>query len=84
VVTHFPPSYQLCHDQFIGEPLSPYFNADCDDIIKKYQPAVWCYGHTHSDVEKEIHGVPMYCNMGGYPNEGPEITGFDPNKLIIL
>jgi Icc-related predicted phosphoesterase len=84
IVTHFPPSYQLCHDRFMGEPLSPYFNAECDDIIKKYQHAAWCYGHTHSAVEKIIHGVPMFSNMGGYPNESQEITGFDPNKLIIL
>ena len=36
VVTHFPPSYQLCHARFVGEQLSPYFNANCDDLIEKY------------------------------------------------
>jgi len=84
VVTHFPPSYQLCHDRFIGERLSPYFNARCDDLIEKYQPGAWFYGHTHAAVEKKIHGVPMFSNMGGYPGERPEITAFDPNKLIPL
>jgi Icc-related predicted phosphoesterase len=84
VVTHFPPSYELCHDMFIGERLSPYFNANCDALIKKYQPDAWFYGHTHTAVEKKIHSVPMFCNMGGYPNERQEITGFDPNRLINL
>ena len=84
VVTHFPPSYNLCHEQFIGEPLSPYFNANCDEIIEKYQPDAWFYGHTHTAVEKTVHGVPMYSNMGGYPNERLEITGFDYRKLITL
>lgn len=84
VVTHFPPSYKLCHDMFIGEQLSPYFNASCDDLIEKYRPDAWFFGHTHTAVEKEIHGVPMYCNMGGYPGERAEITGFDQNKLISI
>ena len=84
VVTHFPPSYQLCHDRFIGERLSPYFNACCEDLIEKFRPDAWFYGHTHAAVEKKIHGVPMFSNMGGYPNERQEITGFDPKKLILL
>lgn len=84
VVTHFPPSYSLCHEQFIGEQLSPYFNPDCDEIIKTYQPTAWFYGHTHTGVEKVVHGVPMFTNMGGYPNERLEVTGFDHQKLITL
>lgn len=84
VVTHFPPSYELCHKRFIGEQLSPYFNAACDDLIKKYKPDAWFFGHTHGAVEKRIHGVQMYCNMRGYPGESTEITGFDPEKLITL
>ena len=84
VVTHFPPSYQLCHDVFQGESLSPYFNARCDDLIETYKPDAWFYGHTHAGVENDIHGVPMYCNMLGYPNESSEVTGFDPERLIKL
>lgn len=84
VVTHFPPSYQLCHEMFAGESLSPYFNAACDDLIEKYQPTAWFYGHTHAAVEIEVYGVPMFSNMGGYPGERSEITGFDPGKLISL
>jgi len=84
VVTHFPPTYQLCHSMFIGDELSPYFNANCDDLIDKYKPDAWFYGHTHAAVEKEIYGVPMYCNMGRYPHESIKITGFDPERLISL
>ena len=80
VVTHFPPSYQLCHPRFIGEQLSPYFNASCDDLIEKYQPTAWFYGHTHAAVEKEIHGVPMFSNMGGYPGERRQ----NPKEKILL
>jgi len=84
VVTHFPPSYQLCHDMFIGERLSPYFNATCDDLIEKFRPDAWLYGHTHAAVDKDIYGVSLFSNMGGYPNERQEITGFDPERLITL
>jgi len=82
VVTHFPPSYLLCHERFKNSEISPYFNAACDDLIAKYQPAAWFYGHTHAAVEVELYGVPLYCNQGGYPDESGLITGFDENKLI--
>lgn len=82
VVTHFPPSYKLCHSRFQDSYVSPYFNAACDDLIDKYRPDAWFYGHTHAPVEREIHGVPMYCNMGGYPRE--DGVGFDPERIIKL
>lgn len=82
VVTHFPPSYKLCHPRFYGKKLSNYFNANCDDLLAKYTPDVWLYGHTHSPVEKELSGVSIYCNQGGYPSE--DGVGFDPERIIAL
>lgn len=84
VITHFPPSHSLCHERFKNSELSPYFNAACDDLIAKYKPTAWFYGHTHAAVEIELYGVPLYCNQGGYPGEPKAITGFDENKLISI
>ena len=84
IVTHFPPSYQLCHKIHRGNELSPYFNSVCDELIMKYKPAAWFFGHTHAAVETNLYGTDFYCNQGGYPGETTDITGFNPNKLIKL
>lgn len=38
VVTHFTPSYALCHERFKNSEISPYFNAQCDELIERYKP----------------------------------------------
>ena len=84
VITHFPPSYDACHPRFQGSELSAYFNAVADDLIRIYQPDAWLYGHTHARVDIEVHGVPLYSNPLGYPEEDSHITGFDGERLIRI
>jgi len=43
VVTHFPPAREYRHRQIQEDPISGYFQANCMDIIKQYQPALWIY-----------------------------------------
>ncbi|MCF7981866.1 MAG: hypothetical protein K9K86_07755 [Pseudomonadales bacterium] len=81
-MTHFPPSYQLCHKIHRGNELSSYFNGVCDDLILKYQPDAWFYGRTHAAVETTLYGTPLYCNQYGYPGEKTDITRFNGDKLI--
>lgn len=48
VITHFPPSLELRNPNFKKiELTTSYFSANCDDLIERYKPRCWLYGHHH-------------------------------------
>lgn len=82
VVTHHGPSPQ-CHSvQKHGRANleSVSFWSNFEDLIKEYQPELWLYGHTHSNLCFEIGKTRVVTNQRGYPDEG--VAGYNP-KLII-
>lgn len=73
VMTHFMPTGQATAPQFLGSPLNPYFASVCDDIMDRWVPDHWVFGHTHTPYEA-VHrdsGTVLHCNPFGYPNENP-------------
>lgn len=83
VITHFPPCRKLRNTFFKESLLTPYFQADCLQIIERYQPALWCYGHNHLSDDVFIGHTRVVSNQLGYPKE-PFYSKYNPQKLIEL
>ena len=66
VVTHHLP-HPLCVDpKFKNHPLNAAYATNLDMYIEEYDIDVWCHGHTHSNVDVEVHGTRILCNPRGY------------------
>jgi Icc-related predicted phosphoesterase len=81
VVTHFPPAREFRHGQIQEDPISGYFQANCLDIIEKYQPALWIYGHNHYSDYHTCGKTKIVSNQYGYPSES---TGYRGDLIINL
>lgn len=78
VVTHHLP-HPLCVDQeFRGSSLNPAYMSNLDAVIEGNDIAVWCHGHTHSNVDVEVHGTRILCNPRGYTPDALN-KGFNEN-----
>ena len=82
VVTHFPPCREARHPGFPEGLLTCYFVANCDDLVKQYQPAAWIYGHNHWSSDFNVGRCRMVSNQLGYPPESGFIPGCDGTKVI--
>ncbi len=86
VITHHAPVINP-NSQYIGSKLSPAFNSlDMLEIIEKYQPDLWVYGHTHECDRQTIGKTTIISNQLGYPNPagGYECRNFDPTGVPII
>jgi hypothetical protein len=81
VVTHFPPTMEARHAGIAVDTPSVYFQADCESLVHRYQPALWLYGHNHYSREDRYGETRLFSNQLGYPGEG---TGFSKEKIILL
>jgi Icc-related predicted phosphoesterase len=79
VVTHFPPAREFRHGQIPEDPIGAYFQANCMDIIKQYQPALWIYGHNHFSNTHTCGKTKIVSNQYGYPSES---TGYRGDLII--
>ncbi len=70
VITHHAPVVNP-DTQYGNSPLMPAFNSlDMVEIIKKHQPQLWVYGHTHECDDHMIGNTRIISNQLGYPNRG--------------
>lgn len=79
VISHHAPVINP-KTQYTGSPLMPAFNSlDMQDIIEKYQPDLWLYGHTHECDDQTVGKTRIVSNQLGYPDRrgGYECAGFD-------
>ncbi len=81
VVTHFPPGREFRHGQIREDIITAYFQAHCTDLIRKYQPALWLYGHNHWSDQQQCGQTRIVSNQFGYPNE---TAGYRPDLIIEL
>jgi predicted phosphodiesterase len=66
VMTHHLP-HELCVAEFFkGNALNAFFMTDLDHIIRNFDIDVWVHGHTHNNVDVEVHGTRILCNPMGY------------------
>lgn len=67
VVTHHAPSAAVAGAM---TPLSPCFANDLDDLIDRYRPDAWIFGHTHRSAEMRMPGGTLLRNVSvGYEHE---------------
>jgi Icc-related predicted phosphoesterase len=81
VVTHFPPTREYRHHEIAEDLISAYFQANCMDVIKQYQPALWIYGHNHYSDSNTCGNTRVVSNQFGYPREN---TGYRDDLIITL
>jgi len=84
VISHHAP-VKNPNTKYGNSILQPAFNSlDMVDIIEKYQPDFWVYGHTHECDDQRIGKTRIVSNQLGYPaNYGFECNGFDEDGLKI-
>ncbi len=81
VITHFAPVSQCVPARYQGDRLNPYFVAGCEDIVARFEPDFWLYGHIHQAADFTLGKTRFINNARCYPNENSGYD-FDPNKLI--
>lgn len=79
VITHFPPAREFRHKEIAEDLIGSYFQANCMDIIKQFQPAVWIYGHNHYSDSHVCGKTRVISNQFGYPNES---AGYRSDMVI--
>ncbi len=66
VMTHHLPSESCVDRHFKGDMMNPFYMTDLEWMMEKYNIDVWVHGHTHVNVDTEIHGTRIICNPRGY------------------
>lgn len=67
VVTHHAPSLACAHPYFGFNKLAGAYISDCDALLK--QADLWCYGHTHANVDFVIENCRVVSNQKGHIRE---------------
>lgn len=60
VVTHHAPSAMVAGEM---TPFSPCFASNMELETKRFQPALWLFGHTHRSAEVRMPGGTLLCNV---------------------
>lgn len=86
VISHHAPVLHP-QSQHEGSILIPAFNSlDMVEVIRKYQPDVWFYGHTHECDRQRVGRTRMMSNQLGYRKKDGAYecqTGFDEAGAMI-
>ena len=91
VITHHAPVINP-HTIHRKSNLMPAFNSlDMIEVIEKYQPDLWVYGHTHECNRQTLGKTKIISNQLGYPSRYPgenfdryECDGFDKAGAQII
>lgn len=83
IISHHAPVLNP-NSNFKGSGLEPAFNSlDMVEIIEKYQPELWVYGHTHECDDQMIGKTRIISNQYGYIRRtGAECARFDEKGLL--
>ena len=85
IISHHSP-VKNPNTKYGNSNLQAAFNSlDMVEIIEKYQPDLWIYGHTHECDNHKIGSTKILSNQMGYPkgNGNFECVGFDNKGLEI-
>lgn len=84
VVTHFPPLLGVGNPIFGHEALTEYFHNDWSDLILRYRPDMWIYGHIHyNSPVKEYMNTRLERNQRGYHKEDSNLS-YNPNYIVEI
>jgi hypothetical protein len=67
VITHHAPSFRCNHIDFGMNLYSPGFASNLDELVAMAD--VWCYGHTHSNLDIQLGQCRLISNQTGYRKE---------------
>jgi Icc-related predicted phosphoesterase len=83
VMTHHAPSMISISDRFRGDLLTAAYASNLDEVVERFQPALWVHGHTHDSFDYRIGRTRVICNPRGYaPDElNPS---FDPALVVEI
>jgi len=88
VVTHHGPYRGALRAGHERDVLSAAYASDLSPVIKRYQPDVWIFGHTHRSDNMLLGSTRIVSNAKGY---GPQVAGgqwenpaFDPTFTIEI
>lgn len=82
VITHHAPSAAVAGGM---TPLSPCFASDLDDLIERYRPDAWIFGHTHRAAELRMPGGTLLRNVSvGYEEEFRSVGVADRIQLGLI
>jgi len=70
VITHHSPSSITCASDYKYSRIRFGFHSDMEDLIFKYQPDIWIYGHDHMSAHHKLGETLLISNQAGYPHEG--------------
>ena len=82
VITHFAPVPECIEPKWVGSELAPYFINRLNDMIWKWQPDYWLYGHTHSNINQLLGKTRIMANQKGHDYHTPE--DYQPELIIPL
>jgi len=85
IISHHSPVKNL-NTKYGNSDLQAAFNSlDMMEVIEKYQPCLWIYGHTHECDDQPIGKTRIVSNQLGYPRKNGEFecVEFDERGLEI-
>ena len=80
VITHHAPHRKALEAE---AELGQCYASDMEDIILRYQPARWLYGHTHTAKSFMVGATAVRNVSVGYPGEGNPINDLDRYTLDL-
>lgn len=80
VVTHHAPHLLCQHPSFPLNAIATAFLSDLSDLVEMAD--VWCFGHTHSNLDVYAGKCRVISNQRGYPMEG--VKGFNPAGVFSV
>lgn len=84
VIGHFPPLLELGNPIFQKNALTNYFHNDWSDLILRYNPFAWIYGHIHYNSPYKKHfDTHLLSNQRGYNKETSNLS-YHPSYVVNL
>jgi Icc-related predicted phosphoesterase len=83
VITHHAPSARSVHPRYSGNPLTPAFASDLENLMDGRRAALWVHGHVHDPFDYERLGTRVVCNLRGYVPQSL-VPGFRPELVVEL
>lgn len=85
VVTHHMPSKRSVHPRYAGNPVTPAFASNCDDLLA-LGADLWVHGHTHASCDYQADTTRVICNPSGYGwgSGRLENPAFDPALVVEI
>ena len=85
VITHHLPTLKVVASQHLGSDLNSAFATELGNLIADSRIDVWIYGHSHTNIDRDISGVKIISNQMGYVFANEHLqNGFDAGKFIEI